>query len=166
MVQFIRKTMKCRVGDINRPQIVFNGAGWVKLYCDDFSVVNLNGVNQLLCNSTLYDFKTPIYYLYLFGCLAISGDVGILESGVRDICNFYGLNNLTITKGIDVRYLNVVNCELSQNDIYTQVLFDYNSNILNRSREFQGNTIPDQTTIDMITEMTTNRGWTIYYDTI
>lgn len=153
-------------GDINRPKIVFSEAGWVKLYCDNFSTVTLRGNNNgiLPYTSKLSDFNVSIFNLYLQNSPRITGDVSVLNI----------LNNITLTgANISILYLDnaisanqmyLDSCNLSQLEIYNLIKYNYDLNNTNKTLNITNNSIPDAATIAMITEMQTNRGWTILHD--
>lgn len=153
-------------GDINRPKIVFSEAGWVKLYCDNFSTVTLRGNNNgiLPYTSKLSDFNVSIFNLYLQNSPRITGDVSVLNI----------LNNITLTgANISILYLDnaisanqmyLDSCNLSQLEIYNLIKYNYDLNNTNKTLNITNNSIPDAATIAMINEMTTNRGWTITHD--
>lgn len=198
-------------GDINRPQIQFTEAGWVKLYVDDFNIIELRGnnTNELL-SSKLRDFDNIVLYLNLNQASELTGDISELN---KDIVNFQtiisrkitgnitllqntittfnarkaerltgdvsGLRNITISvnmsyvTGITINksddacsanFMDFSYCDLSQLEIYNLIKYNYDLNNTNKTLNITNNSTPDATTLAMITEMQTNRGWTILHD--
>ncbi len=177
-------------GDINHPKIMFSGAGWVKLYCDDFSVVQISGGSTSnRCVSNLEDFSVASYGLLINNMVNITGDVNILS----DITYRFGATNLDKITGDISKFTNATNivscsgcinltsnsselncsattmnfkgCNFSQLEINNLIKYNYDLNNTNKTLNITNNSIPDTATLAMIQEMTTNRGWTIYYDT-
>lgn len=197
-------------GDINRPQIQFTEAGWVKLYVNDFSTTRIisNPGNGDRMISDLSDFSVTLNRLQFDDCPSLSGKLSDVKAtsyfSVRDADDITGvisdlntsLRNLIISrcaniKGdladasfVDVFFeargsnftslrsdLNVSantiylqDNDFSQLEIYNIIKYNYDLNNTNKTLNITNNSIPDATTLAMITEMQTNRGWTILHD--
>lgn len=177
-------------GNINRPQIVFSEAGWVKLYVDDWStVVITSNTTGGKCISTLEDFNIPADGLNINYSTNIKGDIAVLNfenlrSLIASFCsNLSGdisslatldvyvslSNNDKITSNSSVsncsaNTMNFSNCDFSQLEIYNLIKYNYDLNNTNKTLNITNNSVPDATTLAMINEMTTNRGWTITHD--
>lgn len=198
-------------GDINNPRIIFSEAGWVKLYVDDFSTLELRQEESEigLINSTLSDFavtmkslslryikesdlselKPPLFLFSIFGA-SINKNTRtevistryfyIYEGGVSDIIADLALfknvqSNLFIssiktitcnssTLATSANNMNFANSNMTQQSIYNLIKYNYDLNNTNKTLGITNNSIPDAATIAMITEMQTNRGWTITHD--
>ena len=222
-------------GDINHPKIIFNEAGWVKLYVDDFSIISMlndNATNNL-CISELIDFKNcyritlanayniaghlsdvDFFDYFLTDTPLITGDLSaisfnsdfvyirilskLITGDLSDINNsntpfFNNLylrselitgdlssvniscynidlsecNSLTVSNSFNgISFINATfrDCDFSQLEIYNLIKYNYDLNNTNKTLNITNNSIPDAATLAMITEMQTNRGWTILHD--
>lgn len=176
-------------GDINNPKIQFNEAGWVKLYVDDFSnvIVEDNNTNSL-CISNSFDFNAVLYTLYLQSTSVVinindfnnltheltsrfngqtTGDLSSLKNVLSRIYIEGSNVNLTIASSSIAASANLMilaGCNLSQLEIYNLIKYNYDLNNTNKTLNITNNSVPDATTLAMINEMTTNRGWTITHD--
>lgn len=175
-------------GDINHPQINFSEAGWVKLYVDDFSVSRIydNNTSNVVSSSTS-DLAVEVSrlvitgqskfigniselnvldYIVMTGCPDIKGDASSLSHvvtyvGIRDADEFTILSS---TLACSANTMDFRNCNLSQLEIYNLIKYNYDLNNTNKTLNITNNSIPDAATLAMITEMQTNRGWTILHD--
>ncbi len=174
-------------GDINRPKIVFSGTGWVKLYCDDFSIVEVDAHATPMCNSTIADFSDVTYSLILFGTPLVSGliedvkatsifklnandlvegDLSALSNVayILNITNCSNISSNSSTENCSATAMQMYSNNFSQIELNNLITYNYNLANTNKTLNITDNTVPDTATIAMITEMTTNRGWTITYD--
>lgn len=157
-------------GDINRPKIVFSGAGWVKLYADklgesdEYYNVRPNNTREL-CISNTKDFSVLSWFLQLSGT-NVSGEISHLSNIRNNLqlvnCNLVTNNAFEINPTATAMYFQ--GCDFSQQEINNLITYNYNLNNTNKTLNITNNSIPDATTLAMITEMQTNRGWTILHD--
>lgn len=174
-------------GDINHPQINFSEAGWVKLYVDNFSIVSIsrNTYPGLIISNTS-DFSVKcldlnISYTNTSGFIGELNCVrnldaafvsGRLTGDVSDISatsfvNIDSQRELSISSesnSISANTMLFKNCNLSQLEIYNLIKYNYDLNNTNKTLDITNNSVPNATTLAMITEMQTNRGWTILHD--
>lgn len=175
-------------GDINRPQIQFSEAGWVKLYVDDFSVITdlfIGSVGTFIV-SRIADFAASPYInlagginiegdlsesinitrvIALDRCYKVTGDVKYITA--TDFVSFRQNELITINDSTDAISANTMfldSCNLSQLEIYNLIKYNYDLNNTNKTLNITNNSVPDATTLAMINEMTTTRGWTITHD--
>lgn len=172
-------------GDINRPQIQFTEAGWVKLYVDDFSIASIarNTYPGLVISST-NDFHVKCLDLNM-SYTSVSGFIGVLNC-IRDLdaafilgrltgdvsdisatsfVNIDGQRELSInseSNSISANTMLFKNCDFSQTEIYNLIKYNYDLNKQNGQLDVTGiNAIPDAATELLIAEMEANRGWSI-----
>lgn len=149
--------------DINRPQIVFNEGGWVKLYVNDWdsATVSDNSTNAL-ANGNLCDFNVVKNTLTL-GSTLVYGDVSCVSAD--NVITLRGSNRITIndsTNAISADQMFLDSCDLSELYIYNLVKYNYDLNAQNGQLDLTGvNAIPNAATELLIVEMETNRGWNI-----
>lgn len=156
-------------GDINRPQINFTEAGWVKLYCDNFNTnVGLkNNSTTSLCVSNTGDFEVLKRTLILRNT-NITGDI----SKLKDIYLYLDLFNCDLIESsssflnISANTMILDSCNLSQLEIYNLIKYNYDLNNTNKTLNIKGNAAPNAETQAMIDEMGKpivegGRGWSI-----
>lgn len=153
-------------GDINRPQLVFSEPGWVKLYVDDFSVALIaDNTTNLLCVSSLDDFSAATYWLSV-NTTNVHGDLASLIN-VAERASFISSIGITSNSSVlncSTNTMNFQNCNFSQSEIYNLIKYNYDLNNTNKTLNITNNSIPNATTLAMINEMTTSRGWVITHD--
>lgn len=122
-----------------------------------------------LITGNLSDINNPNDYffnnLYLRSSL-ITGDLSSVNISCYNI-DLSECTNLTITSSVDgISFVNASfrNCNFSQSEIYNLIKYNYDLNNTNKTLNITNNSIPDATTLAMITEMTKNRGWVITHD--